>query len=292
MKDGLRVETKLTCVTAVLNAIRAGNRDRLIRCVESVAALRIPHEYLIYDGMSTDGTVALLRELEARTPDLRVISEPDMGIYNALNKGVRDARGGWLYVLGCDDAIMDPAVLCGLLNSDMARALEMIASPVFLSEDGACQLKVCRPRLLCGVPYPHQGLLMRTNLVRRLGGFDESYRIAGDYALILRAVMANAKVGFNDVPFAYYSTGGLSSNQERCYAEFERVISSALQISLNEARHARMRAPRSMNYIFRCLRHRSDEVRCSARYLLFRYVIGKLGLLNEAGALRWRSFGF
>ena len=85
---------KLTCVTATFNCIKAGNRERLIRCVESVAKLKTEHEHLIYDGVSTDGTVELLRELEKRTPNLHVVTESDTGIYNALNKGVRDAKGG------------------------------------------------------------------------------------------------------------------------------------------------------------------------------------------------------
>ena len=77
---------KLTCVTATFNCIKAGNRERLIRCVESVAKLKIEHEHLIYDGASTDGTVDLLRELESITPRLKIVSEPDAGIYDALNK--------------------------------------------------------------------------------------------------------------------------------------------------------------------------------------------------------------
>ena len=77
-------QMKLTCVTAVFNAIKSGNRESLIRCVESVAKLKTEHEHLIYDGASTDGTVALLRELEAKTPGVRVVSE-------------------WVYVLGADE---------------------------------------------------------------------------------------------------------------------------------------------------------------------------------------------
>lgn len=91
---------KLTCVTATFNCIKAGNRERLIRCVESVAKLKTEHEHLIYDGVSTDGTVELLRELEAKIPNLKVVSEPDTGIYNALNKGVRDAKGGMVLCVG------------------------------------------------------------------------------------------------------------------------------------------------------------------------------------------------
>ena len=96
---------KLTCVTATFNCIKAGNRERLIRCIESVAKLKTEHEHLIYDGASADGTAELLHELEVKTLGLKVISEPDTGIYNAINKGVRDAKGEWFYVLGADDYV-------------------------------------------------------------------------------------------------------------------------------------------------------------------------------------------
>ena len=107
---------KLTCVTATFNCIKAGNRERLVRCIESVAKLKTEHEHLIYDGESTDGTAELLRELEAKTPGLKVVSEPDTGIYNALNKGVRDAKGDWFYVLGADDYILHPDVLDSIID--------------------------------------------------------------------------------------------------------------------------------------------------------------------------------
>ena len=105
----------LTCVTAVYNAIASGNRERLIRCVESVSKLKIEHEHLIYDGASTDGTVELLRGLKQRNDRLSVVSELDKGIYNALNKGVRAANGTWVLILGCDDYLDKPEVLDQLL---------------------------------------------------------------------------------------------------------------------------------------------------------------------------------
>ena len=66
-------ELKLTCVTAVFNAVKAGNRDRLIRCVESVAKLAVSHEHLIFDGGSSDGTLEILKDLAGRIPTVKII---------------------------------------------------------------------------------------------------------------------------------------------------------------------------------------------------------------------------
>lgn len=280
---------KLTCVTATFNCIKAGNRERLIRCVESVANLKTEHEHLIYDGASTDGTVELLRELEAKTPGLKVVSEPDAGIYNALNKGVRNAKGEWFYVLGCDDEILKPDIVGSLITEGDCANAGMVAAPVFTSYDGRSILKIFKSRLIGGGAYPHQGLLMRTELIIALGGFDESYRLAADYELILKAICLNKPIIVTQSAFSYYDTHGASSDELLCGAEFERVISSVFGIPLSEAHQVRIRAPRSTHFVLRCLVHTSRNVRIAGWYLLLRLLLNKFGFLNAEGALRWRK---
>ena len=171
---------KLTVVTAVRNAIAAGNRDALVRCVESVALLKTMHEHLIYDGASTDGTIDLLHELETKTPGLKVVSEQDTGIYNALNKGVRDATGDWFYVLGCDDYICHPAVLDRLVAEvERSNHVEAIVSTVrrqtSSSEEDWFTDTSQLDQIFTDPCVCHQGELLRTSIVRDLGGFDERY---------------------------------------------------------------------------------------------------------------------
>ncbi len=209
---------KLTCVTAVFNAVSSGNRERLVRCVESVAKLKTGHEHLIYDGASKDGTVELLRELEAKTPGLKVVSEPDTGIYNALNKGVRDAKGEWFYVLGCDDFISHPEVMDRLLEDKVSGKHDVIVAPVERDNGkkefywGYSHMK----RLFRENPCSHQGLIMRTPFVRQTGGFNESYRLAADYDIQLRAQLACMRHLYLTEPFALFADGGMSAE---CVAE-------------------------------------------------------------------------
>lgn len=223
---------KLTCVTAVFNAINVGNRERLIRCIESVAKLKTEHEHLIYDAASTDGTVELLRELEAKTPGLKVVSEPDTGIYNALNKGVRDAKGEWFYVLGCDDYIESPFVMDQLV-ADSADDVECLVSTV--NRDGVpyqfANLFELR-HIFQWIPYCHQGVLVRVATMRRLKGFDESYRICADCDFFIRAHKAQCRFCYKYRPFACFSAGGVNeTNRPATNAEYQRMIATQFGVS-------------------------------------------------------------
>ena len=204
---------KLTCVTATFNCIKAGNRERLIRCVESVAKLKTEHEHLIYDGASKDGTVELLRELEAKTPGLKVVSEPDTGIYNALNKGVRDAKGEWFYVLGADDYICHPDVMDGLLLDGVNTSCDVIVAPV---ERDVPNTLYSRPSdMECFFerhPHSHQGLIMKTAVVRGCDGFDERYKVCADYDMAFKTHEMHALYRYTTTPFAFYSAGGFSES--------------------------------------------------------------------------------
>lgn len=205
---------KLTCVTATFNCIKAGNRERLIRCVESVAKLKTEHEHLIYDGASSDGTAELLRELERSTPGLKVVSEPDTGIYNALNKGVRDAKGEWFYVLGADDYVSQPEIMDKLIAS--SGDCEIVHSPVDVG-DGK------RHGNLDGLKWffiynciAHQGTLMKTMTIMDLDGFDEGNRVSADYDLFFKAHLENKKTRYYNHVYARYGVAGVSSNHDLC----------------------------------------------------------------------------
>lgn len=252
---------KLTCVTATFNCIKAGNRERLIRCVESVAKLKTEHEHLIYDGASTDGTADLLRELEAKTPGLKVVSEPDTGIYNALNKGVRDAKGEWFYVLGADDYICNVDVLDRLL---LEYEADVIVTPV--SKDNG----VRAVRIECiysGVPYCHQGMVARTEILRcYTGGFDERFKICADYDQMLKLHDKACRIRYSGDIFAHFGAGGISSSfQGQLLDDVISVIVSHFNVGREVAweMHQKMLLP--FHLVFRYLWHKDVALRNAAR---------------------------
>ncbi|MCZ7592848.1 MAG: glycosyltransferase [Kiritimatiellae bacterium] len=93
---------------SIITVTRNAARD-LPGCLDSVAAQTdVPYEHWVVDGGSTDGTLELLAS--RNDPRIRWISEPDRGIYDAMNKAVRLARGQWIYFLGSDDRMRADAL--------------------------------------------------------------------------------------------------------------------------------------------------------------------------------------
>ena len=276
---------KLTIVTATYNAIDSGNREALIRCIESIDRLTVDHEHLVYDGASVDGTVELLRECATRVPSLRVVSEKDTGIYNALNKGVRDASGEWFYVLGCDDCIRNGEYMVRALEiGDKAKA-DVVVTPVFISPDDDRVRTVYRGLEFC-CTYPHQGVLMRTELIRSLGGFDERYRLSADYDLTLRALQAAARVVFAHEAFAYFSCTGVSSCQS-VTEDYARIRCARLGLTSDEEQLLVRCRVLPWRVTLRYLAHRSPQLRKAARYHCLRSIMRALGLMTNEGVMRW-----
>lgn len=265
----------LTCVTAVFNAIKAGNHDRLVRCVESVARLQVPHEHLIYDGASTDGTVELLRKLEMVTPGLRVVSELDSGIYNALNKGVRDAKGEWFYVLGCDDYIARPEVLDGILKKENDRVDMYVGYVHVQDESGRFYVDdYFRRNIFWSMPYCHQSVIMKTACAREYGGFDEACRVSGDYSLIIQLHLhARHIVFFNDW-FTVYASGGTSSRVVWGLSEASIVHRKSFHLTEREIQYFNERLAFPLLRIIPYVFHRDSTLRRASFYMLTRWVLG------------------
>ena len=265
---------RLTVVTATYNCVSSGRGRMLTKCIESVSRLKCAHQHLIMDGASVDGTVDLVRVAKEnhRSEEIQVYSEKDGGIYEALNKGLGKAEGEWFYVLGADDWIADPAFLDGLVAGGIADAFDMIVAPVWISEDMVRRMNVLMRHELCSMSYPHQGLLMRTEFVRRLGGFDEEYHISADYDLVLRALIANAAVKFVNHPFAVYNLKGISSCNKKCGEENAQIRKSLLGIKDSENYDVVHRRVVPFHVFARFVFHRSRVLRAAARFQLVRWV--------------------
>jgi glycosyltransferase involved in cell wall biosynthesis len=174
-------------------------------------------ELVIADGASRDRTLELVRSYS----DLRVkiISEPDRGIYEAWNKAVLLATGDFVYFLGADDQLKSPATF-----HDMAETLVLNRrSPKFFYGQVEFVDAEGTPWRTFGVPWsearktfsshstiPHQGVFQSRELFYRVGLFDDSFRIAGDYEWMLRAVKHVEPI-FIPLVIAKFGTGGVSS---------------------------------------------------------------------------------
>jgi glycosyltransferase involved in cell wall biosynthesis len=180
---------------------------RLPAALESIWRQRgAPSELIVVDGASTDGT----REwLAARSDRLAAfVSEPDGGVYEAMNKGGRLARGEWLLFFGADDRLVGDEVLAAV-----AARLDAGAAGVFVGEaaydDGRVYRLADRPRPIARNFVHHQAAFYQRDCLAR-GGYDESLRSQADYDLNLRLWRAGVRFASLPVRVAECDFGGLS----------------------------------------------------------------------------------
>jgi len=264
----------LTVVTATYNVVRASGAAALERCLRSVGALSFVHEHLVIDGASTDGTREVVRRLADEIPALTVSSSADRGIYDALNRGLAAARGQYVYFLGADDCLTDPAALTAAVECCLREGLDVFVAPTRFSNGRLFpRRRAALAEMASHMAYSHQGCLARTELLRGLGGFDISCRCMADYKLMLRAHLAGATVGIGERPFAMYDVGGTSSRPSSEREDEDDRIKRDVY-ALTEAELAAYRA--SSRLPFRCcremLRSSSAFTRAMGRRLLMTYL--------------------
>lgn len=204
----------VTVVTAVYNG-----QPHLKECLESVLAQDYPNiEHIILDGGSSDGTIEVLRQYNDKVAFW--ISEPDQGVYDAWNKGLRVARGEWLAFLGADDIYLPGAIKAYV---DLARKnpeAEFLSSKAKLNHPTGYSPIFggpwAWPRFSTAMSTVHVGSMHHRCMFERLGYFDKTYRIAGDYELMLRAKEA-LKTAFTPEVTVVMRAGGLSDSTAGLY---------------------------------------------------------------------------
>lgn len=214
----------MTVITAVFNAV-----ETIAATLQSVADQTVTDiEHLVVDGGSTDGTLSLVR---AAPGPVRLVSDFDHGIYDAFNRGLSLARGRWVNYLNADDTFAHPRVLERLLEeADRVPAAEIFHGDVdFL--DGAGQVtregRLASERLDALLdadnPLNHQAIFMTRAVLQRLGGFDATYALCGDYDLLLRAHLAGLELHHVPDVFIRARLGGRSADARTVQLEFMRA---------------------------------------------------------------------
>lgn len=150
-------------------------------------------EHLIIDGASTDATREVLTGLRD-TPGVRVISEADKGIYDAMNKGWRHADGFWIQYLNAGDVYSDDDQVTWVRERLAAQPARWLRTRVRFVDARGAQTRplgdahIDRSFWWGWQTTLHQGAFMTRDLLADLGGFDDSLRIQADYDLMRRAV--------------------------------------------------------------------------------------------------------
>lgn len=205
---------KITVVTAVYNA-----KDTVVNAIESVLNQSYSNvETIVIDGGSTDGTKEIIEEYRDRL-DL-FISEPDNGIYDAFNKGIKYATGDIVGFLNADDLYDNIGVLSCIAEAFSTSGIEAVYGDlvyVYQAEPD----KVIRywksgtyslSKLKYGWMPPHPTFYVRRSIYEMVGGFDVSFHIASDYDCMLR-ILGHHKICCKYIPqtFVKMRLGGVSN---------------------------------------------------------------------------------
>ena len=239
---------KISVITATWNS--AGT---LCDTMESVLSQTYPDiEHIIVDGGSTDETMRLVREYEPRYGGrLRYVSEPDKGIYDAMNKGIGMATGEVIGILNSDDFYTSPDTVETLAGELERNHVDAVYGDIHYVDDK--DLDKCvryyssagfrRWKMLLGFMPAHPSFYCRKEVYERFGLFSTSYKVAADFENLLRLIYVG-KISVKYIPkdcvtmrTGGASTSGLASHRQiladhvRAYRE-NHVRSNTLLDSL------------------------------------------------------------
>lgn len=198
-------------ITATFN-----NGPALASCIESVSSQTFSHyQQIVVDGGSTDGTVEWLGSRSSST-NLIWISEPDDGIADALNKGLRFATGKYVLVLHADDQLLNSGVLSRLYRRLSDEQVDIYSCPIIFEHPVHGKLLKRPIRFIWWhhfkTTFLHQGTLVHRRVFERLGGFSTRFAIAMDYEFFYRAVLKEKfPVTYGRNPVALMAGTGISS---------------------------------------------------------------------------------
>ena len=170
-------------------------------------------EHIVIDGASTDGTVTILRSHKAK-----FISEADSGVYQAMNKGIHHAEGEFVGFLNADDTFFDRDSLSVI--AEHADGVDLVYGNLVIV-DRTDPLKVVRYydasrfkrwQMRFGYMPPHPTVYVRRSVLMDARGFNERYKIGGDFDLLLRLLwQRRCRARFIDRTLVSFKNGGMST---------------------------------------------------------------------------------
>lgn len=222
---------KITVITAVYN-----NQETLEQTIKSVLGQKnVNLEYIIIDGASTDGTLDIIKKYDGK---IRWISEPDKGIYDALNKGIKLATGNYIQIIGSDDSLCSDDVLSKVSTYlDSHKDVDILCTRriqideiTHLEEIQFDNHKSINENILFWTP--HTGMFVISDLMKK-ELFNLRFKIGADYYFILKSFYKmKCKFDYLNLAVAYFSCGGISNTQKEKADKETDIILKELGLSI------------------------------------------------------------
>ena len=209
-------------MTLSIITINRNNAAGLEKTMRSVAIQTCrDFEYIVVDGASTDGSVEVIKNLESEFSHLKWVSEPDSGIYNAMNKGIRMATGDYIQILNSADCLASEDV-----TERMLAELERQGRPSILYGnmvkcfpnghkivDKSSYGQVITMLDMYTGTLNHDPTYIRSDLFEKYGYYDESLKIVSDWKWFLQAIiLGDEKPEYVDMDVTLFDMTGISEN--------------------------------------------------------------------------------
>lgn len=240
---------KISIVTVSFNAATT-----IEQTIESVIKQNYRNiEYVIIDGGSQDGTVSIINKYQDKIAYF--VSEPDNGIYDAMNKAVEKATGDYIFFLGTDDCLLSSDIIGNVANYLTKNPdIDVLSGQVWLIDEEYCLQRTFKNNnfskedIYTGQHIHHQGVFVRTHIMKQ-EKFDTYYQIAADYDFLLKCYFSNKyKFKSIDLFIAFASNSGISAVAQESVSEYIALLK---KYNLSQERIDRETNPRKLNFFKR-----------------------------------------
>jgi glycosyltransferase involved in cell wall biosynthesis len=190
----------------------------LSECLDSIFCQTFNNlEVWVIDGVSTDETLLIIKEYCTKYNNLHYVSEPDKGIYDAMNKGIKLSNGEWLYFLGSDDSFYDSKVLQNVSIKLNSIKCDIVYGDVFfVNSNRVFSSEFSLEKLLFEHNVCHQSIFYNKSVFEKNGYFNLKYPLWADYDFNIRCLKNDTlSIKYIDLVIACYNDGmGKSGKQE------------------------------------------------------------------------------
>lgn len=223
---------KVTIITVCYNS--AATIEKTILSVANQTYQDI--EYIIVDGNSKDETLAIIRKQESGIS--KWISEPDKGLYDAMNKGVEMATGDIIGILNSDDVFYSESVIEEIVDFHQKHDIEASVGNIVQHKENGKIVRLYSSqywnpeKLKIGFMPPHPSIFFKKALFNKFGKYDLGFKIGADYELITRFFLkGRISWKYSGITTTAMLVGGLSSSGTSSYKLITKEIQKALSMN-------------------------------------------------------------
>lgn len=224
----IKLNRMISVITPCFNLYKEGRQewfDKMMCSVHEQTYQTIEH--IVIDDGSSDATIELLKQYQAKGWISKLIEKEHVGIYHTMNQGIKAAEGKYINIMNTDDYITDNNFFKLSIseieknNADFSHGDRIIKS----RRGGPDYLKRGNEKsAFFRMPFRHQTMIVKREVFDEVGLFDESYQVAADYKWILKMLLANKNGVYLSKVFICSLDGGASANKQRCIEEVSRII--------------------------------------------------------------------